>query len=175
MRVRDLLRGALVLRAMTTATARTRTITWEDPRPALERALTMSGLEYLRAMASGELPKAPIGELMDMLDLQADHGRVVFRGRPGEQHYNPIGVVHGGFAATLLDSAMGCAIQSTLPAGVGYTTLELKVKFVRPLTASTGVVSSIRTVVHPGARVATAEGASRTRPGSCTRAAPRRA
>ena len=143
---------------MTTATTRSHTITWEDPRPSLERAMAMSGLEYLRAMASGELPKAPIGELMNMVEMEAEHGRVVFRGRPGEQHYNPIGIVHGGFAATLLDSSMASAVQSTLPAGVGYTTLELKVQFVRPLTSSTGVVSSIGEVVHGGSRVATAEG-----------------
>ena len=119
---------------------------------------TLTGLEFLRAMASGELPRAPIGELMDMFELEVEHGHVVFHGRPGAQHYNPIGVVHGGFAATLLDSSMACAVHSTLPAGVGYTTLELKVNFVRALTAGTGLVHSVGEVVHRGSRVATAQG-----------------
>ena len=141
-----------------TDTTRTRTIAWEDPLPVLERGLAMSGLEYLRALGSGELPRSPIAVLMDMTGLDAEEGRVVFHGVPGEQHYNPIGVVHGGFAATLLDSAMGCAIQSTLPAGVGYTTLELKINYVRPLTAATGPVRAIGEVIHRGSRVATAEG-----------------
>ena len=139
-------------------TTRTRTITWEDPLPALERAIGMSGLEYLRAMAAGELPRAPIAHLMDFAGFEVEDGRVVFEGRPGEQHYNPIGVVHGGFASTLLDSAMGCAVHTKLPAGVGYTTLELKVNFVRAITTGTGVVRAIGEVVHAGSRVATAEG-----------------
>jgi uncharacterized protein (TIGR00369 family) len=90
--------------------------------------------------------------------VEAEEGRVVFACVPGHQHYNPIGTVHGGLAATLLDSAMGCAVHTTLPAGAGYTTLELKVNFTRPITSETGRVLCEGSVVHRGGRVATAEG-----------------
>ena len=88
---------------------------------------------------------------------EAEAGRVVFSVEPAEYHYNPIGMVHGGLAATLCDSAMGCAIHSTLSAGVGYTTLELKVNFVRPLTVATGLVLCEGKVINVGSRVGTAE------------------
>jgi uncharacterized protein (TIGR00369 family) len=118
----------------------------------------VTGLEVLRAIAAGELPGAPIAELLGFAPVEAEEGRVVFAATPGPQHYNPIGSVHGGLAATLLDSAMGCAVHSTLPAGVGYTTLELKVNFVRPITSETGRIVCEGTIVHRGGRVATAEG-----------------
>jgi uncharacterized protein (TIGR00369 family) len=118
----------------------------------------VTGLELLRAIASGDAPGAPIAELMGFEPVEAEEGRVLFAAEPGPQHYNPIGTVHGGLAATLLDSAMGCAVHSTLPAGVGYTTLELKVNFTRPITSETGRILCEGTVVHRGGRVATAEG-----------------
>jgi uncharacterized protein (TIGR00369 family) len=118
----------------------------------------LTGLEVLRAIAAGELPGAPIAKLLGFAPVEAQEGRVVFTALPGPEHYNPIGSVHGGLAATLLDSAMGCAVHSTLPAGVGYTTLELKVNFVRPITAETGRILCEGTIVHGGGRVATAEG-----------------
>jgi uncharacterized protein (TIGR00369 family) len=118
----------------------------------------VTGLEVLRAIAAGELPGAPIAELLGFAPVETEEGRVVFAATPGPQHYNPIGSVHGGLAATLLDSAMGCAVHSTLPAGVGYTTLELKVNFVRPITSETGRIVCEGTIVHRGGRVATAEG-----------------
>jgi uncharacterized protein (TIGR00369 family) len=118
----------------------------------------VTGLEFLRAIASGELPGAPIADLLGFAPVEAEEGRVVFAAVPEQRHYNPIGTVHGGLAATLLDSAMGCAVHSTLPAGVGYTTLELKVNFVRPITTETGRILCEGTVVHRGGRVATAEG-----------------
>jgi uncharacterized protein (TIGR00369 family) len=118
----------------------------------------MTGLEVLRAIAAGEVPGAPIAELLGFEPVEAEEGRVVFAAVPSQEHYNPIGTVHGGLAATLLDSAMGCAVHSTLPAGVGYTTLELKVNFVRPITTETGRILCEGTVVHRGGRVATAEG-----------------
>ncbi|MGO8949973.1 MAG: PaaI family thioesterase, partial [Ktedonobacterales bacterium] len=90
--------------------------------------------------------------------LEVDEGRALFVVQPAEYHYNPIGVVHGGLAATLLDSAMSCAIQTTLPAGVGYTTLEIKVNFVRPITLDSGELRCEGKVVHGGSRTATAEG-----------------
>jgi uncharacterized protein (TIGR00369 family) len=118
----------------------------------------VTGLEFLRAIAAGELPGAPIAELLGFAPVEAEEGRVVFAAVPDERHYNPIGTVHGGLAATLLDSAMGCAVHSTLPAGAGYTTLELKVNFTRPITTETGRILCEGTVVHRGGRVATAEG-----------------
>jgi uncharacterized protein (TIGR00369 family) len=118
----------------------------------------VTGLEVLRAIAAGELPGAPIAELLGFEPVEAEEGRVVFAGVPGPEHYNPLGTVHGGLAATMLDSAMGCAVHSTLPAGVGYTTLELKVNFTRPITRETGRILCEGTVVHRGGRVATAEG-----------------
>jgi uncharacterized protein (TIGR00369 family) len=117
----------------------------------------MTGLELLQAIATGEAPAAPIAELMGFEGVEAEEGRIVFAGVPGPQHYNPIGTVHGGFAATLLDSALGCAVHTTLPAGVGYTSLELKVNFTRPITADTGRVLCEGRIVHRGSRVATAE------------------
>jgi uncharacterized protein (TIGR00369 family) len=117
----------------------------------------VTGLELLHAIASGEAPGAPIAELMGFEPVEAEEGRVLFAGTPGPQHYNPIGSVHGGFAATLLDSALGCAVHTTLPEATGYTTLELKVNFTRPITADTGRVLCEGTVVHRGGRVATAE------------------
>jgi uncharacterized protein (TIGR00369 family) len=118
----------------------------------------MTGLEFLHAIAAGEVPGAPIAELLGFDAIEAEEGRVVFACVPGHHHYNPLGTVHGGLPATLLDSAMGCAVHSTLPAGVGYTTLELKVNFTRPITADTGRILCEGTVVHRGGRTATAEG-----------------
>jgi uncharacterized protein (TIGR00369 family) len=136
---------------------RTRTITWEDPLPSAQQGRSLSGLDFLRAVQRGELPPPPFGVLLGMTIAEIEEGRVVFAVRPAEYHYNPIGVVHGGLAATLLDSAMGCAVHSTLPAGVGYTTLEIKVNYVRALTSSSGEVRAEGTVIHRGGRVATAE------------------
>ena len=118
----------------------------------------MTGLEFLRGIADGKLPGAPIADLLGFAPVEAEEGRVVFAAVPEQRHYNPIGSVHGGLAATLLDSAMGCAVHSTLPAGVAYTTLELKVNFVRPITSETGRILCEGTLVHRGGRVATAEG-----------------
>ena len=119
--------------------------------------IEMSGLEYLQAMARGDLPPAPIASLFGMQPVEVEDGRVAFEATPGREHYNPIGSVHGGFAATLLDSAMGCAVQTTLPAGAGYTTLELSVNYVRAITEDTGRVLAEGTITHAGRRMATAE------------------
>lgn len=138
---------------------RERTVRWEDPmstpREAARRGL--SGIEFLRAILNGELPPPPIAELMGFTLATVEEGRVVFTVEPAEYHYNPIGVVHGGLAATLLDSAMGCAVQSLAPMGVAYTTLELKVNLVRALRSGMGVVSGEGTVLHFGRQVALAE------------------
>lgn len=136
---------------------RSLTVEWDDPKPGAEAARGMSGLEYLRTVAAGELPSVPMASLMGFGISEIDEGRVVFECIPGEQHYNPIGSVHGGLACTLFDSAMGCAVHTTLPAGVGYTTVELKVNFLRPISISTGRIFCEGKTIHVGGRVATAE------------------
>ena len=137
---------------------RSRTITWEDPLESFARAAGMSGLEYLRGIGEGSVPRPPMAELMGIEGIDVEEGRAVFSATPAEYHYNPIGVVHGGLAMTLLDSAMGCAVQTTLPAGMGYTTLEIKVNFAHAITGNTGRVICEADVVHRGRTVATAEG-----------------
>jgi uncharacterized protein (TIGR00369 family) len=119
---------------------------------------TMSGLEIMRAIVTGALPHPPIGGLLRIRMTDAEEGRVACVLEPGEDQYNPIGSVHGGVLATLMDSAMSCAVHSTLPAGTGYTTLEVKANFLRPVSASTGPLTCEGRVVHAGSRVATAEG-----------------
>jgi len=129
-----------------------------DPREVAAKGLQLAGMEYIRAIFEGELPAPPIAELMGFRGVEAEPGRAVFEMEPGPQHYNPIGSVHGGVALTLLDSAMGCAVHTLLEPGVGYTTLELKTNFVRPITADTGLIRCEATVIHSGSRIATAEG-----------------
>jgi uncharacterized protein (TIGR00369 family) len=118
----------------------------------------MSGLEVFRAMLAGRLPPPPIAETLDFWLVEVGHGRAVFQGRPLRRHYNPLGSVHGGWFATLLDSAVGCAVHSILPAGKRYTTAELKVNIVRPLTDAVPLVRASGEVIHPGQRMATADG-----------------
>jgi uncharacterized protein (TIGR00369 family) len=138
--------------------SRTRTFTWEDPRATAKAAVGLSGMDYLQKILRGELPPPPIAELMGFRLAELSEGHAVFKVTPEEYHYNPIGVVHGGVAATLLDSAMGCAIHSTLPAGAAYTTLEIKVNYIRALTVETGEVSGEASIIHLGGRTAVAEG-----------------
>ena len=115
------------------------------------------GLEFLQRIFDGELPSPLIGETLDFVPIEAERGRVVFQGRPSKRHYNPLGSVHGGYFCTLLDSALGCAIHSTLPRGMGYTTLELKVNLIRPLNDKVGPVRAEGKTVHVGSRVGIAE------------------
>ena len=123
-----------------------------------EVAATMTGLELLQAMIAGRLPGPPIMQLIGFDLAEVESGRAVFQGTPALKHYNPLGTVHGGYAATLLDSCMGCAVHTTLPKGTGYTTLEFKVSLIRPLTADTGLVRAEGKAISSGRRVATAEG-----------------
>jgi uncharacterized protein (TIGR00369 family) len=139
------------------ASSRSRTLVWQDPVPAAAAGATMSGLEYMTAIVEAEVPPPPIAVVMRMRPIEIEEGRVLFEGEPGEEHYNPIGVVHGGYAATLLDSALGCAVHTTLPAGVAYTSLGLEVKYLRPITRDTGRVLCEASVVHRGRRQATSE------------------
>jgi uncharacterized protein (TIGR00369 family) len=117
----------------------------------------MSGLEYVRAIRAGELPPPPIAVVLNFAIAEAEEGRTVFEGEPGEEHYNPIGVVHGGYASTLLDSALGSAVHTTLPAGAGYTSQTLEVKYLRPITRETGLIRCEAHVVHRGRKTATSE------------------
>ena len=117
----------------------------------------MTGLDFVRAMFAGKLPPPPIMQTIEPFDQVADNGAVAFSSVPGFRHYNPIGSVHGGYAATLLDSAMGLAVHTTLPAGSGYTTLEFKVSFIRGMTKDTGPVRTEGKVLNAGRRAATAE------------------
>jgi uncharacterized protein (TIGR00369 family) len=137
---------------------RSLSVSWQDPQALAEAGRAMSGIEFLRAIRDGRLPAPPIAELLDFRLVEVEPGHAVFECLPGEQHYNPIGVVHGGLAMTLLDSAMGCAVQTHMPAGGGYTTLEAKTNLVRVVTAKTGTLRAIGKLVNLGSRVATAEG-----------------
>jgi uncharacterized protein (TIGR00369 family) len=139
-------------------TQRTRTLTWTDPLELAQKGRGLSGMEYLQKLISGELPPPPIAVLLNFRLSEVDHGRAIFTCEPAEYHFNPIGLVHGGLAAALLDSAMGCAIHSTLPAGIGYTTLEIKVNYVRPLASGGANLSCEGKVVHRGRSTGTAEG-----------------
>jgi uncharacterized protein (TIGR00369 family) len=125
---------------------------------SLEKVRTMSGLEFLQAWFDGKLPSPPIGSVFDFEVASVENGRVVFAGTPDARFYNPIGTIHGGYAATLLDSCMACAVHSTLAPGQGYTTLEIKINYVRPMSERTGRVEAEGKVVHAGKQVATAEG-----------------
>jgi uncharacterized protein (TIGR00369 family) len=137
---------------------RTLTVQWTDPAALAVAGRSMSGIDFMRAIRDGELPPPPIALLLGFRLAEVEPGRVVFECTPGEQHYNPIGVVHGGLAMTLLDSAMGCCVQTRMPAGSGYTTLEAKTNLVRAITEKTGRLRAIGKVVHLGSRIATAEG-----------------
>jgi uncharacterized protein (TIGR00369 family) len=136
---------------------RSRTIEWEDPLTVAAEGATLSGIDYMRKLADGELPAPPIAVLMNMRPVVVEPGRAAFEGEPGEEHYNPIGVVHGGYAATLLDSALGCAVHTTLEQGEAYTTLTLEVKLVRPITAEVERVRAEAEVAYRGRRQATAQ------------------
>jgi uncharacterized protein (TIGR00369 family) len=138
-------------------TTSSRTITWQDPTVSAAAGAQMAGLDYVRAIQSGEIPPPPIAVVMNYSIAELEEGRAVFEGEPGEEHYNPIGVVHGGYASTILDSALGCAVHTTCPAGVGYTSQTLEVKYLRPITRDTGVVRCEAEVVHRGRKNATSE------------------
>ena len=137
---------------------RRRAVAWQDPLIGAALALEMTGLDYLRAVADGDIPRPPVAALLGMGIERIDPGKVTFGLDVGEHLYNPIGSVHGGIFATMLDSAMGCAVHSTLPAGKAYTTLELKVNLVKALTVDTPKVTAQGEVISAGRRVATASG-----------------
>ena len=133
------------------------TVTWRRPTNDLAAAASLTGLEFLRRMLADPDAGPPIAALINMRAVAFDHGVAVFEATPGECHYNPIGSVHGGWVSTVLDSALGCAVHSALPAGSAYTTLELKVNLVRAITARTGTLRCEGRAIHVGARTATAD------------------
>ena len=137
---------------------RTRSFSWEDPAATAAAGLGLPGLQYIRAIIEGTLPPPPVAELLGLEIVEADVGRAVFAMEPAEWMYNPLGMVHGGIAATILDSCMGCAVHTSLDAGVGYATTDLQVRYVRPMSDTTGRVLAEGRVVHGGRRTATAEG-----------------
>jgi uncharacterized protein (TIGR00369 family) len=137
---------------------RSRTFSWSDPLATAQALAKLPGLEAMRRIASGELPPPPIASLLDFEIALVEPGRVIFAFEPAEWMYNPIGSVHGGVAATLLDSSLGCAVHTTLAAGQGYTTTDLHVRYLRAMTADTGRVLAESQVVHAGRKLATAEG-----------------
>jgi uncharacterized protein (TIGR00369 family) len=123
-----------------------------------ETRYALGGLEYMRQLLAGELPPSGMGQLMNFRLAEVGEGRAVFTVTPDERHYNGLGIAHGGLAATLLDSALGCAINTTMPPGKIFTTLEMKINYVRPMRRETGEVRCEATVIHVGQTVATAEG-----------------
>jgi uncharacterized protein (TIGR00369 family) len=132
-------------------------VDWEDPKALAAAAREGTGLQFLERIRDGDLAPAPIQRLLGFSLDEVAEGRVVFRLTPAEQHFNPIGTVHGGIAGTLVDSATGAAVHSTLPQGQGYTTLETSFRLHAAIGASDGPISCEGKVVHRGSRVATAE------------------
>jgi uncharacterized protein (TIGR00369 family) len=137
---------------------RTRSFSWQDPAATAAAAIELPGLAVMQAIIDGTLPPPPIARLLDFEVLEVEDGRAVFAMEPAEWMYNPIGSVHGGIAATILDSCMGCAVHTTLEAGVGYTTTDLQVRYLRAMSDTTGRVLAEGRVIHRGKRTATAEG-----------------
>lgn len=134
------------------------TVVWRDPAEALAALPELDGLEFMKKIAAGELPGAPIASHFAMDVVDVGPGTVTFRSVPDNSHYNPIGMVHGGLVCTLLDSALGCAAHTTLPAGSGYTSIEIKVNYLRAVTADSAPLLCTGRVTKPGRRVTFAEG-----------------
>ena len=134
------------------------TYQWVDPAQVLAQTATLSGLEYMQGLRDGTIPPPPIAVLMQFRPVEVEAGRVVFECDPSQAHYNPIGMVHGGLVCTILDTATGCAAHSTLAAGVGYTSVEIKVNYLRPVLSDTGVLTATGQVIKGGNRVIFAEG-----------------
>lgn len=136
---------------------RTRTFSWNDPMDTFRAVHGHSGEDFLQGIADGTVPAPPIAHLLGMTLESVSKGEACFGLDPAEYHYNPIGTVHGGVISTILDSALGVAVHSTLPEGKAYTSVELKVNFVRPVTVKTGRVRAHGHLIHAGSRIATAE------------------
>ena len=133
-------------------------VEWTDPAEVLPRFADLPGLEYLRQVRDGRLPAPPISQVFGMRFGEVEDGRIAVTCDPREAFFNPLGVVHGGLACTILDTAVGCAVHTTLPAGTGYTSIDLSVSYLRPVLPSVGPLTAVGTVVKRGRRVAFAEG-----------------
>jgi uncharacterized protein (TIGR00369 family) len=136
-----------------TMTQRTRTIAWEDPAPGTAQGLAMPGIDYMHAVMRGDLPAPPIAATLNFDLVEVGDGHAVFTCTPDESVYNPIGVVHGGLVCTLLDSAAGCALHTTLPQGKGYTSVEIKISYLKAVRSTSGLLTASGRVVKSGSRV----------------------
>ena len=136
---------------------RERTFAWENPLVGAKQALQLSGLDYLQAMGDAKIPFPPLLYTLDFKPTHLEKGKVIFSFQPQEFHYNPIGSVHGGVISAILDSAMGCTLHSILEAGTSYTTLELKVNFLKAVTAKLGELQAVGKIIHSGGRTALVE------------------
>ncbi|HET7073812.1 MAG TPA: PaaI family thioesterase [Mycobacterium sp.] len=155
----DVPRGALdTADTVGWGTEQSRLIAWRDPISTQATAASMSGLAYWRAVADGHLPPPPIGELLQMRVVDVANGRVTFSCTPDASMYNTLGMVHGGAVCTLLDTVTGCAVHTTLPEGVGYTSVEIKVNYLRAVTMASGPLTAVGTVVKAGSRIGFTEG-----------------
>jgi uncharacterized protein (TIGR00369 family) len=134
-------------------TRESRLVSWHDPMNTQATAASMSGLAFWREVIDGRLPAPPISDLIQMRAVEAENGRVVFSCTPDASMYNPLGIVHGGIMCTLLDTASACALHTTLPQGVGYTSIEIKVNYLKAVTANSGPLTAVGTVVKAGARI----------------------
>jgi uncharacterized protein (TIGR00369 family) len=143
---------------MSSSTGRERIVRWEDPAPTLNAVGTKAGVDVLRAMQAGEIAPPPVAMLVGFRFESVEPGKVVMSLVPDEVHYNPLGMVHGGITATLLDTVMGCSVHSTLAAGRGYTTLSISVNYIRAITTATGRITATGTVEHAGRSTAIARG-----------------
>lgn len=136
---------------------RTRTVTWEDPKLGVPAALTLSGIDWLRAMAAGKAPAPPLSLLLGFNLTEIAEGKVTVTVQPAEFHYNPLGVAHGGLASAIFDSALGCAVQSLLPPAFAAPTMQLQINYLRPVTIETGLLSCVAEVIHLAKRSAVAQ------------------
>jgi uncharacterized protein (TIGR00369 family) len=143
---------------MVWGTEQSRLITWRDPVTTTAAVASMSGLAYWRGVIDGHFPPPPIGEIIQMRVVDVESGRVRFNCTPDASMYNPLGTVHGGAVCTLLDTVMACAMHTTLPEGVGYTSVEIKVNYLRAVTAASGPLTAVGTVVKAGSRIGFTEG-----------------
>ena len=145
--------------------SRSKTVTWHDPLVTAAQGASLSGLDYVNAIIEGALPPPPIAQLFGMRLISAEPGRAEFHCDPDESAYNPLGIVHGGLVCTLLDSVVGCAAHTSLPKGVGYTSIELKVNYLRQVHSDSGPLKAVGVLTKPGRRVAFADGTVEDRHG----------
>ena len=140
------------------ASTRSHEYRWVDPAVALQQLPHLSGLDYLTGVLDGTIPPPPIAVLMGFTAVSVSPGEVVMSCEPGQQHFNPLGMVHGGLACTLLDTVTGCAGHTTLAAGVGYSSIDINVRYLRPVLPDNAPLMATGTVVRPGSRVIFTEG-----------------